>query len=126
MHSMSCSSYSLAWGAWKFLLFVLLCVFYFGAVLFTVTLLCLLLVILYVLLCVLITSHTHARNRHMHKLNIAHLDLKPENLMFKSEDAKAPLKIIDFGMRTPNIYIPTYSSIPNQHFFAPTLNAKLF
>ena len=35
--------------------------------------------------------------KHMHSKNIAHLDLKPENIMLKNENAHA-LKLIDFGL----------------------------
>jgi len=35
---------------------------------------------------------------HMHSLGVAHFDLKPENLLFASTSASAPVKIIDFGM----------------------------
>lgn len=35
---------------------------------------------------------------YMHSKNVAHLDLKPENLMLANKNADAPLKIIDFGM----------------------------
>eukprot|EP00276_Gloeochaete_wittrockiana_P004149 CAMPEP_0184660824 /NCGR_PEP_ID=MMETSP0308-20130426/35427_1 /TAXON_ID=38269 /ORGANISM="Gloeochaete witrockiana, Strain SAG 46.84" /LENGTH=443 /DNA_ID=CAMNT_0027101687 /DNA_START=158 /DNA_END=1489 /DNA_ORIENTATION=+ len=35
---------------------------------------------------------------HVHSRNIAHCDLKPENLMYVTPDADADLKIIDFGL----------------------------
>lgn len=35
--------------------------------------------------------------KHMHSKNIAHLDLKPENIMLKSENSHL-LKLIDFGL----------------------------
>ncbi|GIL67400.1 hypothetical protein Vafri_20799 [Volvox africanus] len=34
---------------------------------------------------------------HMHSKGIAHLDIKPENLMFDSEGASGVLKVLDFG-----------------------------
>jgi serine/threonine protein kinase len=34
---------------------------------------------------------------HAHSLGIAHLDLKPENIMFDSEGAEGVLKVIDYG-----------------------------
>jgi len=36
--------------------------------------------------------------RHLHKLGIAHCDLKPENFIFESKKRNAKLKLIDFGM----------------------------
>jgi len=35
---------------------------------------------------------------HLHKIGIAHCDLKPENFLFKSKTRGAKLKLIDFGM----------------------------
>jgi len=35
---------------------------------------------------------------HLHKLGVAHCDLKPENFIFKTKDPGATLKLIDFGM----------------------------
>ncbi|XP_073418628.1 MAP kinase-activated protein kinase 3 isoform X2 [Dendrobates tinctorius] len=35
--------------------------------------------------------------RHLHELNIAHRDVKPENLLYTSKDSNAELKITDFG-----------------------------
>jgi len=35
---------------------------------------------------------------HLHKLGIAHCDLKPENFLFESKKHNAKLKLIDFGM----------------------------
>lgn len=35
---------------------------------------------------------------HLHKLGVAHCDLKPENFIFKTKDEDSPLKLIDFGM----------------------------
>jgi len=35
---------------------------------------------------------------HLHKLGVAHCDLKPENFIFKTKDEGSPLKLIDFGM----------------------------
>lgn len=34
----------------------------------------------------------------LHENGIAHRDLKPENFMFVSDDEKANLKLIDFGL----------------------------
>jgi len=36
--------------------------------------------------------------QHIHDAGIAHCDIKPENIMFASEDVDSPVKIIDFGM----------------------------
>lgn len=35
--------------------------------------------------------------RHMHRMNYVHLDLKPENIMFKARESES-LKLIDFGL----------------------------
>ncbi|GBG30271.1 Protein kinase, putative [Hondaea fermentalgiana] len=35
---------------------------------------------------------------HLHKLNIAHLDIKPENLLLTSKNEDAGIKIADFGL----------------------------
>jgi len=35
---------------------------------------------------------------HLHKLGVAHCDLKPENFIFKKKDEDSSLKLIDFGM----------------------------
>merc|ERR1719317_1794740 len=35
---------------------------------------------------------------HLHKLGIAHCDLKPENFIFDSKKPDSTLKLIDFGM----------------------------
>jgi len=39
-----------------------------------------------------------ASAHHLHKLGIAHCDLKPENFIFKSSDKNSLIKLIDFGM----------------------------
>jgi serine/threonine protein kinase len=36
--------------------------------------------------------------QYMHAKGIAHCDLKPDNFLYLSKAADAPLKIIDFGM----------------------------
>ena len=40
----------------------------------------------------------------MHKLSIIHRDLKPENVVFKSKDAEAEIKLIDFGHSKVDTY----------------------
>ena len=35
---------------------------------------------------------------HLHKLNICHRDIKPQNFIFENESSQADLKLIDFGL----------------------------
>ena len=46
---------------------------------------------------------------HMHKFNVMHRDIKPDNLIFYESDKLESLKIVDFGLainanRSPYLY----------------------
>lgn len=59
--------------------------------------------------------------QYCHDLNIVHRDLKPENFLFASDDADAPIKIIDFGLSrsdvSPNSIMNTKVGTP--YYVAP-------
>uniref|UniRef100_A0A3P8VFJ6 MAP kinase-activated protein kinase 5 n=1 Tax=Cynoglossus semilaevis TaxID=244447 RepID=A0A3P8VFJ6_CYNSE len=44
-----------------------------------------------------VTKQISQALKHCHSLNIAHCDLKPENLLFKDNSLDAPVKLCDFG-----------------------------
>lgn len=57
---------------------------------------------------------------HLHKKNVAHCDLKPDNFLFLTKDLASPLKIIDMGMAQimkPGGYLS--ETIGTPYFIAP-------
>ncbi|GAB5354603.1 hypothetical protein AAMO2058_000133200 [Amorphochlora amoebiformis] len=60
--------------------------------------------------------------KHMHDMNIAHCDLKPENFVFLNKSRQSPIKIIDFGMARPvppHVYLTTFAGTP--YYTAPEI-----
>jgi len=43
---------------------------------------------------------------HLHDQGVAHMDLKPENIVFQTRDANSPIKLIDFSLAT-FFHVPT-------------------
>ena len=42
----------------------------------------------------------------LHQQNILHLDIKPENILFETQDADAKIKITDFGLS--RLFVPLH------------------
>ncbi|GBG34755.1 Protein kinase, putative [Hondaea fermentalgiana] len=65
--------------------------------------------------------------QYLHGMHIAHRDLKPENFLFASEDAGAPLKLIDFGLSRfyqDNLWMRTRAGTP--YYLAPEVLEKRY
>eukprot|EP00873_Tetraselmis_striata_P017062 jgi/Tetstr1/437326/TSEL_002810.t1 len=56
---------------------------------------------------------------HLHDQGVAHMDLKPENIVFKTKHAESPIKLIDFSLATFFTCRPSPAATPE--FVAPEI-----
>jgi serine/threonine protein kinase len=67
---------------------------------------------------------------YMHSLDIAHMDIKPENILFETTDGDSPVKIIDFGLSRRHCGIverPVSSDVVGSpYYIAPEVLARRY
>lgn len=56
---------------------------------------------------------------HLHTFNIAHRDIKPDNIMFANNSEDAEPKLVDFGMSIMNEKSDLTSKVGTPYYIAP-------